>query len=109
MLMENQWSFTGTTGKQYTFAVFSKSALLPHAGGIYILAYAHPRGHLAGFQVTPLTMGATDDLQRAVAALQQHEYLVRECWNYTFILTLDDMEQRDELMNDLSDAYRLCC
>ncbi|MGE4401569.1 MAG: hypothetical protein AB7F61_07770 [Desulfobulbus sp.] len=110
MLLEKTWSFTGKTGKHYPFTVFSKSALLPENGGIYILAYAHPRGHLAGFQINTLTMGETDNLHLAVSTLQQDKYLVNECWNYTFILPLDAPEQRTSYFNDLIAANPpRCC
>jgi hypothetical protein len=107
--MEPTWTLTGKSGHQYTFTVYAKTALLPEDGGIYLLAYAHPRGHLAGFHVTPLIMGAAKDLRSAVSGLQGRECLARECWNYTLILPLDHPKQRTVCLIDLRAANPTSC
>ena len=93
--------FTGKSGKQYTFELYSKSAPLPETGGIYILTYMHPRGHLAGVQINILEIGKTENLNLSVAGLQPCERLKDQCWNYNYILRIDDPESRDECLNDL--------
>jgi len=100
--MDKQWSLLGSSGKRYTFDVFGKSTSLPRSGGIFIPVYAHPRGHLAGFEVHPLLMMETDDLRLAFSGVQQHDCLLRECWNYTLTLALDDPGQRIHILEDLA-------
>ena len=80
---EKEWLFKGASETNYTFEIYSKKALLPEAGGIFILAYNHPKGHLAGYQVNTLSMGETDNLQLAITNLPQQECLRGGCWNCT--------------------------
>lgn len=109
MLMKKDWVFEGKSGKKYTFESYSKSAELPEAGGIYILSYAHPRGHLAGFQINILCMGTSENLNLVVAGLQHREDLLKQCWNYNYILCLDDPDTRDEYLKDLLKNNPICC
>ena len=109
MFMEKTWSLAGKNGRQYTFEVSSKSAALPDSGGIYIPVYAHPRGHLAGFQVSLLGMGETADLQLTVSGLQQHRCLLDQCWNYTLILRMVDAKKRKKTLSDLVVANPCRC
>lgn len=97
--------FTGKSGKQYTFELYSKSAPLPEAGGIYILTYTHPRGHLAGVQINILEIGKTENLNLSVAGLQRCKRLKDQCWNYNYILCIDDPESRDACLIDLMENY----
>lgn len=99
--MTKEGLFTGKSGKQYTFKVYSKSAQLPEIGGIYILTYTHPRGHLAGVEINVLDMGKTHNLNLAVSALQLRESLIEQCWNYNYILCVDEPELRAEILEDL--------
>lgn len=101
MLMGKNWIFQGISGDKYTFESYSKSTELPGVGGIYILVYAHPRGHLAGFQINILAMGSTDNLNGAVSGLQQSERLMTLCWNYNYVLSVFDPETRDRYLEDL--------
>ena len=93
--------FTGESGKQYNFELHSKSAPLPVTGGIYILTYTHPRGHLAGVQINILDIGKTENLNLSVTGLQQSEPLKEQCWNYNYIRCIDDPESRDACLKDL--------
>lgn len=109
MLQQKAWLFEGDSGAQYTFEIFSKKAKLPENGGIFIFAYTHPRGHLAGYQVNPLSMGMTDNLQSAIATLPQQECLREGCWNCTYILRLDEPGTRSESLKDLLKKYPVHC
>jgi len=93
--------FTGESGKQYDFKLYSKSAQLPETGGVYILTYTHPRGHLAGVQINILDIGKTENLNLSIKGLQQNERLKEQCWNYNYILCIDDPEIRDECLKNL--------
>ena len=109
MLIKKNWVFEGKSGEKYTFESYSKSAQLPAVGGVYILSYAHPRGHLAGYQINILCMGTTENLNVAIAGLQQREEFLEQCWNYNYILYLDDAEIRDEYLKDLLKNNPICC
>ncbi len=99
--MQKRWEFTGVSGKKYTFEVYPKSAQLPATGGIYIVTYSHPRGHLSGFQVNTLCMGVANNLNSTIEDLRQQESLAKDCWNYTCILCLDNADLRHECFDDL--------
>jgi hypothetical protein len=109
MLMKKNWVFEGKFNEKYTFELYSKSAEIPEVGGIYILTYAHPRGHLAGYQINILCMGATESQNVAVSDLQQQECLLKQCWNYNYILCLDEQDTRDEYLKDLLKNNPICC
>lgn len=109
MFKQKAWLFEGDSGTHYTFEIYSKKSELPKTGGIFILAYTHPRGHLAGYQVHTLSMGVTDNLQLEIAALPQQKCLQDECWNSTFILRLDEPETRSESLKDLLKKYPVPC
>ncbi len=101
MLIQKHIEFHGESGKSYTFEVHTKSARLPDKAGIYIIAYAHPRGHLSGFQLNVLFIGTATNLESAVAALREKDSWSSECWNYTCTLCLDEVAKRQEYWEDL--------
>ena len=109
MFKTKEWEFTGTSGKKYTFELFPKSGALPETAGIFILAYTHPRGHLAGFQVNTLSMGESDNVQEAVTNHGSPECLFEGCWNSNFVLRLDDTRKRTEYLTDLLNNYPTLC
>ena len=109
MLKQKEWLFEGGSGADYTFEIFSKKAKLPETGGIYIVAYTHPRGHLAGYQVNILSIGVTDNFQSAITALPQQECLRSECWNCTYILRLSEPETKSEILKDLLTKHPVPC
>lgn len=73
MYVDEQLKLIGISGKTYTFEVYPKSAQLPETGGIFIVTYMHPRGHLAGCQVNPLHIGVADNLQAVVHDLKKED------------------------------------
>ncbi|MFT5700372.1 MAG: hypothetical protein ACI8ZB_003246 [Desulforhopalus sp.] len=105
MYVEEQLEFTGISGKTYTFKVYPKSAQLPETGGIFIVIYMHPRGHLAGFEVQPLHIGAADNLQAVVHELKTEDILLKKCWNYTCIMNLNPSFTRDACFADLQPQF----
>lgn len=105
--MDAHCLFTGRSGKQYNFELYSKSAPLPETGGIYILTYTHPRGHMAGVEINILDIGKTENLDLAVTAFQPCERLKAQCWNYNYIFCIDDPQSRDECLKDLLKNYPL--
>ncbi|BHH82445.1 hypothetical protein [Desulforhopalus sp. 52FAK] len=107
--MQKRLEFIGLSGTVYTFDVYSKSAQLPTAGGVFILTYSHPRGHLAGFQVNVLRTGTTSNLNSAVADLRQDDDLLEKCWNYTCTICLDDPTIRDQYFEDLRNTNSIQC
>lgn len=107
--MQKTFEFRGISGKTYRFDVFSKSAKLPETGGVLILTYSHPRGHLAGIQVNVLRMEIATNLNSAVIDLSQDDNLQKECWNYTCAICLDDPKIREQYIKDLSHTTSIQC
>lgn len=101
MLFPKRLEFSGESGKSYFFDVFTKNTHLPERAGIYITTYAHPRGHLAGFQVNVLCVGMATNLESAVAGLREKDRWAKECWNYTCILCIDDEAIIRKYLKDL--------
>ena len=109
MFIQKKIECIGASGKIYTFEVYPKSARLPETGGIYLLAYCHPRGHLSGFQVNILRMGVADNLNAVIDGLRQKADLLKECWNYTGIMCLDADPAGCEYIEDLSAVKAIQC
>jgi hypothetical protein len=101
MYMQKKLEFSGASGKTYTFEVYPKSAQLPKTHGIYILTYSHPCGHLSGVRVNTLCMGVANNLNMVIADLRQKGSFLRECWNYTCIMCLDNAVLSREYFEDL--------
>ncbi|MBM9614542.1 hypothetical protein JWJ90_09590 [Desulfobulbus rhabdoformis] len=99
--MESTWSLTGKSGSAYTFTVFTKSAPLSRTGGVLLPAYAHPRGHRAGFQVNPLKVQATDNMEDTRLSLSEQTELAEQCWNYTLVLDEPDPVKQSQIAQDL--------
>jgi hypothetical protein len=80
----SKWIFTGASGATHLFSILPKSAEPPDGPGVFILAYVHPRGHLAGWRATPLHIGHAPDMRRALAdvALDSDR---KPLWNCTFV------------------------
>ena len=101
MYVKEHIELTGISGKTYTFKVYPKSAQLPETGGIFIVTYMHPQGHLAGFKVNPLHIGAADNLQAVVQDLKKEDKFSKNCWNYTCVMSLNAPSTREAYCADL--------
>ncbi|MBI9112515.1 hypothetical protein [Maridesulfovibrio ferrireducens] len=101
MFRKKEWSFKGESGTEYCFEIKMKSSALPTAGGVFILAYTHPRGHLAGFEVHPLYIGQTDNLSTTIDTPPQLKCITNECWNCTYIMMTDNKQARIDCVQDL--------
>ena len=105
MYVEEQLELTGISGQTYTFKVYPKSAQLPETGGIFIVTYMHPRGHLAGFQVNHLHIGVANNLQAVVHDLKKEDRFLKKCWNYTCTMNLNTPSTRDAYFADLHQQF----
>lgn len=103
MHIQNSIDLKSATGKTYTFDLYHKSAQLPENGGIYILTYCHPRGHVAGLQVNTLHIGATDNINSTVAGFREDKVMQEKPWNYTGIISIEQKGIRLEYLKDLTD------
>ena len=101
MFSKKQWSFTGASGAEYFFSIYPKSKELPRAPGVYIQAYVHLRGHLAGWQVNPLFIGHADDICSALDGDVELDSDQRFIWNCNFVLLESDAAAREACVRDL--------
>lgn len=104
MYIRNSIELKGVTGKKYTFDLYPKSAQLPGTGGIYILMYCHPRGHLAGLKVNTLRIGLADNLNSIVANFRQDETMQEKAWNYSGIIVIEEKDIGLEYLKDLTNT-----
>jgi hypothetical protein len=109
MFNKKDWVFEGKSGEKYIFQIFSKNGELPESGGIYILSYTQPRGHLAGFSVTILSIGSSENLRTAVTAPPNMECLKENCWNSIYLLEVEDEIEKSEILADLIGGNRQSC
>lgn len=104
MFKQKEWSFTGASGTKYIFSILPKSQSLPPSPGIFILAYTHPRGHMAGWQVNPLFISHADNM---CVTLDDGVRLDRDqgaMWNCNFVLLESDPSVREMCVRDLTGA-----
>ncbi|WP_316897066.1 hypothetical protein [Pseudodesulfovibrio indicus] len=104
MFKQREWYFTGTSGKQYRFGIHPNSERPPSAPGVFILAYTHPRGHLAGWQANPLLVGHADDLALALENEVPFDDDRAPLWNSTFVLLESAPSARRACVRDLERA-----
>ncbi len=110
MFRQKQWNFKGGSGKDYTFEIFKKKADFPTSGGVYIFAYTHLKGHIAGFAVNTLHIGQTDNLKKMHSAPPHQQCLITNCWNCTYVLHSDeDIQNRQTIVEDLLKANPTLC
>lgn len=107
MYIQDSIEFKGAKGKTYTFDLYAKSDELPKEGGLYILLYCHPRGHLAGFKVNTLHIGMTENLQSTVVNFRHNRAMQEKLWNYTGILLVKQKEIGLEYLNDLDQTLSI--
>lgn len=101
--MKSIWRFTGTSGKEYTFTSQTRSDRLSVDAGLFILAYIHPRGHLAGYQLHILHLGVSENLKESIGRLNDDKHLSEGCWNATLILKLGTGVKKADTFQDLQD------
>lgn len=101
MFKQQEWPFIGASGKEYRFSICSKSTGLPSGPGIFILAYTHPRGHLAGWQVHPLTILQAEDMRHALESHAPLDHDQAMLWNSCFVLPESSESAREGCVRDL--------
>jgi hypothetical protein len=101
MFSRREWTFTGASGVEYKFSILAKSEEPPQSSGVFILAYVHPRGHLAGWQVNPLFIGQADDLRPPLAEGVGLDNEQRFIWNCNFVLLEPAASVREACVRDL--------
>jgi hypothetical protein len=103
---QKNWRFTGASGRQYSFTILPKGEGLPESPGVFIKAYTHPRGHMAGWCVTPLFIGHADNIHLAfgdkVELTPDQAYI----WNCNFVLVEPAVSVREECVRDLKQLLR---
>lgn len=101
MFRQKEWPFLGASGAKYLFSIRPKSAGPDRGPGVFILAYTHPRGHLAGWRVNPLLIGHAEDMR---AALENEVELHKDqapLWNSIFVLPESSASARETCVRDL--------
>ena len=102
MFKQKKWPFAGASGTEYVFTILSKSKGLPRASGVFMLAYARPRGHMAGWQVTPLCIRHADDMQLSHQNGEGQKSDMDATWNCNFVLLEPDASAREKCACDLN-------
>lgn len=100
MFKQREWPFIGESGTQYRFSILPKSKGLPPKPGVFILAYVHPRGHRAGWQVNRLHVEHADDMRAALDRLDGGDQ--PDLWNCTFVRPEADETARERCAHDLA-------
>lgn len=109
MFKQKDWLFQGKSGEEYKFGIFAKTRPIPESGGVYILAYTHPRGHRSGFKVNMLYAGETDNFQQELAAPPQKDCLWEGNWNCIYLLPIKNAQEKKNLLADLISANEMPC
>jgi len=102
MFRQTKWSFTGVSGTDYLFTILPKSEGLPQSSGIFILAYTHPRGHMAGWQVNPLFIGHAENMGLMLKSEVRLDQEWRGTWNCNFVLLESVASVREMCVCDLN-------
>jgi hypothetical protein len=108
MFKTEKWRFDGASGAQHTFSISPKSHEFPALPGVLILAYTHPRGHRAGWQVNVLHVGYGDNLRTIATPLDQ-ECLHENSWNCKYFLVEPNEHARRQIFLDLIQTYDPPC
>jgi hypothetical protein len=101
MFMQKKWTATGASGAKYLFSILPKSDGLPQSAGVFILAYCHPRGHMAGWQVNPLFIGHADNMGLALENEVELDSDHMLMWNCNFVLLESVTSAREICVRDL--------
>jgi hypothetical protein len=102
MIGHDEWTFTGASGKEYTFTLYPKSEGLPPSAGVFILAYTHLRGHMAGWQTNPLRIGQGENMSLALTTEMKQEADKSFIWNSNLVLLEPNASAREECVRDLN-------
>ncbi|QJB55609.1 hypothetical protein [Pseudodesulfovibrio sp. zrk46] len=108
MFKKEKWTFTGATGKEYVFTISSKSEGLLSTPGVFIQAYTHLRGHMAGWQVNPLHLAHSENMGAALDASELSDDDVA-LWNCNYVLMNGDEAAREEVVRDLRGVDHFIC
>jgi hypothetical protein len=101
MIPQDEWTFTGVSGKEYIFTLYPKSQGLPASAGVFILAYTHLRGHMAGWQANPLHIAQGENMSLALRAETEQDAEKTFIWNSNFVHLESDSSARSECVRDL--------
>jgi hypothetical protein len=101
MIRQDEWTFTGASGTEYSFTLYPKSAGLPPSAGVFILAYTHLRGHMGGWQANPLLIGQGENMSSALTAEAEQHAVRSFIWNSNYVLLEPDSSVREECVRDL--------
>lgn len=101
--MQKTLRFTGNSGQEYAFTSQPRSDRVTSDRGLFILAYIHPRGHLAGYLLHVLHLGVADNLEESIAQLYEDPHLKKRCWNTTLTLKLKTDGESAAVFQDLKD------
>ncbi|KAB1442809.1 hypothetical protein [Pseudodesulfovibrio senegalensis] len=104
MFRQEEWIFSGASGAHYRFSIRTKKSGLPQAPGVVMLAYTHPRGHMAGWQVNPLFIGHADDMSRIPESEVDPHSKQMALWNSCFLLPESLAAAREACVLDLERA-----
>lgn len=104
MFRKEKWIFTGSSGTEYLFFIRAKKQVLPQAPGVVMLAYTHPRGHMAGWQVNPLFMDHARDMSLILESGAGPDSESLALWNSCFVLAEPDAAAREACLSDLENV-----
>ena len=101
MIKQDEWTFTGASGTEYTFTLYPKNEELPPSAGVFILAYTHLRGHMGGWRANPLLFGQSGDMSLSLTDEIRQDADKTFIWNSNFVLLEPDASAREECVRDL--------
>ncbi|BDQ36948.1 hypothetical protein SYK_13080 [Pseudodesulfovibrio nedwellii] len=101
MFKQKIWPFIGASGTEYPFTILPKSEKLPQSAGVFILAYTHPRGHMAGWKTTPILINHADNIALTLDTETQLNHNQTALWNSNFVLLEPSQSAREKCVHDL--------
>lgn len=88
--------------KLYPFVTYTKREAISCQQGVYIFAYTHLRGHLAGYQLNILKVTQAENFHQAVQGGDALAALEQRHWNSVYFLDLPDSEEKNLLVKAVS-------
>lgn len=101
-----EWTFIGASGAKYAFSCLAKSEELPQSPGVFILAYAHPKGHMAGWQVHPLLISHAENIHAAFDNGAKLSDAHIPIWNCDLVMLEASISIREKCVQDLQNMIR---